>query len=61
MNPEEKARQQIDAMLTASGWLVQTKEKINLTASHGVASGGRQGHRHDRWPSPKAHESVWLK
>ena len=37
MNPEEKARQKIDAMLTASGWAVQTKDKINLSASRGVA------------------------
>jgi type I restriction enzyme, R subunit len=37
MTPEEKARQQIDAMLTASGWAVQTKDKINLSASRGVA------------------------
>ncbi len=37
MTPEEKARQQIDAQLTASGWAVQTRDKINLTASRGVA------------------------
>ena len=37
MTPEEKARQQIDAMLTASGWAVQTKDRINLSASRGVA------------------------
>lgn len=39
MTPEEKARQQIDAMLTASGWAVQTKDKINLSAARGVAIG----------------------
>jgi hypothetical protein len=33
MTPEEKARQKIDAMLTASGWLVQTKGQIDLSAS----------------------------
>src|SRR6476620_735961 len=37
MNPEEKARQKIDAMLIASGWAVQTKEKTNLFAQRGVA------------------------
>jgi type I restriction enzyme R subunit len=37
MTPEEKARLQIDAMLAASGWAVQTKDKINLAAARGVA------------------------
>src|SRR3954466_12412879 len=37
MTPEEKARQKIDAMLTASGWAVQEKGQINLSASRGVA------------------------
>jgi type I restriction enzyme R subunit len=37
MTPEELAREKIDAMLTASGWTVQTKDKINLSASRGVA------------------------
>jgi type I restriction enzyme R subunit len=37
MTPEEKARQDIDAQLTASGWAVQRKDKINLTAARGVA------------------------
>lgn len=37
VNPEEKARQQIDAMLVASGWAVQTKDTINLSAQQGVA------------------------
>jgi len=37
MTPEEIARQQIDAQLAASGWAVQTKDKINLSASRGVA------------------------
>jgi type I restriction enzyme R subunit len=39
MTPEEKARQEIDAQLTASGWVVQTKNKINLGACRGVAIG----------------------
>jgi type I restriction enzyme R subunit len=37
MTPEQQARQQIDAMLVASGWVVQTKDKINLSAQRGVA------------------------
>ena len=37
MTPEEKARIAIDAQLAASGWVVQTKDKINLSASRGVA------------------------
>jgi type I site-specific restriction endonuclease len=37
MTPEGKARQQIDAMLTASGWAVQTKDKVNLSARPRVA------------------------
>src|SRR3989442_5198223 len=37
MTPEEEARQRIDAMLVASGWIVQTKDKINLSAARGVA------------------------
>ena len=35
--PEERARETVDAMLSASGWVVQTKDKINLSASRGVA------------------------
>src|SRR5947207_11691287 len=37
MTPEETARQRIDAMLTASGWAVQTKDKVNLSVARGVA------------------------
>jgi len=37
MTPEQRARETIDAMLTASDWIVQTKDKINLAASRGVA------------------------
>jgi type I restriction enzyme R subunit len=37
MTSEELAREKIDAMLIASGWAVQTKDKINLSASRGVA------------------------
>ena len=35
--PEQKARLQIDAMLTASGWVVQQKNGINFSAGIGIA------------------------
>jgi type I restriction enzyme R subunit len=35
-SPEQRARRKIDAMLTASGWTVQTKDQINLCVSLGV-------------------------
>jgi type I restriction enzyme R subunit len=35
--PEAKAREKIDALLAQSGWLVQDREDMNLTASDGVA------------------------
>src|ERR1035438_10603618 len=37
MTPEEKARQIIDAQLNRCGWVVQTKNNINLSAARGVA------------------------
>lgn len=36
-NPEQIARDKIDAMLIASGWLVQSKNQIDLSAAKGVA------------------------
>ena len=36
-NPEQKARDQIDNMLRAAGWAVQSKKKVDLGASKGVA------------------------
>ena len=36
-NPEQIARDKIDAMLNASGWIVQSKRDINLNAGIGVA------------------------
>jgi hypothetical protein len=35
--PEDKAREKIDAALVASGWIVQDREDMNLTAGRGVA------------------------
>jgi type I restriction enzyme R subunit len=36
-NPEQLARDRIDAILAQSGWLIQDKTKINLSAGPGVA------------------------
>ena len=36
-NPEQKARDQIDALLAKAGWVVQDKKKIDFSASMGVA------------------------
>lgn len=36
-NPEQLARDNIDAQLVACGWVIQDKTKINLTAGQGVA------------------------
>jgi type I restriction enzyme, R subunit len=35
--PEAKARDKIDSLLAQSGWLVQDREDMNLTASDGIA------------------------
>src|SRR4051812_39079926 len=37
MTPEEKARQEIDAMLIASGWVIQDYKVMNLSAAPGIA------------------------
>ena len=37
MSPEEKAREQIDKMLVASGWVIQDYKALNLSAGIGVA------------------------
>ena len=36
-NPEQIARDDIDRQLTACGWMIQDKTKINLYAGAGVA------------------------
>jgi type I restriction enzyme R subunit len=36
-NPEQTARGRIDNMLTGAGWTVQSKSKVDLSASQGVA------------------------
>jgi len=37
LKPEQSARQEIDARLADSGWLVQSRDEINLSAARGVA------------------------
>jgi len=37
LTPEQRVREQIDAMLQASGWDVQSKDAVNLSAARGVA------------------------
>lgn len=37
LTPEQKAREQIDAMLPASGWAVQNYRAFNPTAANGSA------------------------
>ncbi|MCC5924004.1 MAG: DEAD/DEAH box helicase family protein [Crocinitomicaceae bacterium] len=36
-NPEQIARDQIDAMLHEAGWIVQSKNQVNLSAGKGIA------------------------
>lgn len=36
-SPEAKARENIDRMLTASGWIVQSRDEANVSAGRGVA------------------------
>ena len=35
--PEQRARREIDRQLTAAGWLVQTRNRLNLHAAPGIA------------------------
>ena len=36
-NPEQLARDRIDAALLQSGWIIQSKKQINLNAGLGIA------------------------
>ena len=36
-NPEQQARDHIEALLIQSGWLIQNKSSINLAAAKGIA------------------------
>lgn len=35
--PEQKARREIDAALTQAGWLVQSRDELDITAARGIA------------------------
>jgi|GEM_PF-5641964 hypothetical protein len=35
--PEQKARREIDSQLAAAGWLVQSRDELDLSAGRGVA------------------------
>jgi type I restriction enzyme R subunit len=37
LTAEAKARVEIDQMLVAAGWIVQSADRVNLTAGRGVA------------------------
>ena len=37
MTPEQKAREKIDAMLTASGWVIQNYKEFNPSVGRGIA------------------------
>ena len=37
MNPEQRARENIDRLLTAAGWVVQRVDQANIHAARGVA------------------------
>ncbi len=37
VNPEQTARTEIDSQLAAAGWVVQSRDEINLDAARGVA------------------------
>ncbi len=37
MRLEQRAREKIDRQLQASGWVVQSRDELNITASLGVA------------------------
>jgi type I restriction enzyme, R subunit len=37
ITPEDRARENIDKLLTAADWIVQNKKEANLTAGRGVA------------------------
>ena len=35
--PEQKARREIDSELAAAGWMVQSRDELDLTAGRGIA------------------------
>ena len=45
--PEDRARANIDRLLTAAGWLIQNRNSINIEAGRGVAI--REFHTQPAW------------
>lgn len=43
LSPEDRARQEIDRQLEASGWVVQSRDAVNVSAGLGVALRDRTG------------------
>ena len=35
--PEQKARREIDRLLGLAGWIVQSRDELDLTAGRGIA------------------------
>ena len=35
--PEDRARTDIDRLLTAAGWIVQSRDSVNIEAGRGIA------------------------
>lgn len=52
MKPEERARQKIDQLLEAAGWIVQSRQNLNLGSGLGVAL--------RELPSPTGPADYWL-
>lgn len=52
MKPEERARQKIDQLLEASGWIVQSRANLNLGSGPGIAL--------RELPSPTGPADYWL-
>jgi len=43
LTPEDKARRKIDLQLEAAGWIVQSRNEVNVAAGLGVAVRDRRG------------------
>ena len=52
MKPEERARQKIDQLLEAAGWIVQSRQNLNLGSGTGIAL--------RELPSPTGPADYWL-
>ena len=52
LKPEERARQKIDQLLEAAGWIVQSRQNLNLGSGMGIAL--------RELPSPTGPADYWL-